>query len=592
MFKLLKRIGKKWWLYIVLVLFILIQVASEVALPTVMGDGIRIIQNIYDASLRDYSLTVLIAIVVFAALALISSIIVGLLTSKVASIILSNTRKELYEKIAKFSSDEMNKFPTTSLLTRMTNDFTQVNLFLNYAGRYLIYGPLIAVYALVIMLVGPNQDASSGPWRIPWEIMVLIAILLVVILTLIGIVVKLAFKRQIEIQTRVDHLNLLTRENLEGLRVVRAYNAEDYQEEKYTSYNEKLNRVNKFTNRMIAIFNPAIMFLAAIMTICIGWIGAKMVAEATGEAKSQMFANITVYAQFAGLIIAGIVLAIFAFTTLPRALTSTKRIFEVLDSDVSIKDGNGAQTNEVGTIEFKNVTYTYPGADVPVIKNLSFKVNKGETVAFIGATGSGKSTVVNLLLRFMDTTEGEILVDGVNVKEYKLDDLFKRFGYVPQKGYLFHDSLRNNVCVGKPDATDEQFIRAIEISQSAHFVEKLPNQYEYEVSQGGRNVSGGQRQRLCIARAIIMEPEIFVFDDSFSALDYRTDKILRRTIKERCEGTTNVIVAQRVGTIIDADQIIVLDEGNVVGHGKHDELLKNCSVYQEIANSQLGKEGK
>lgn len=592
MFKLLKRIGKKWWLYLVLVLFILIQVASEVALPTVMGDGIRIIQNIHDASLRDYSLTVLIAIVVFAALALISSIIVGLLTSKVASIILSNTRKELYEKIAKFSSDEMNKFPTTSLLTRMTNDFTQVNLFLNYAGRYLIYGPLIAVYALVIMLVGPNQDASSGPWRIPWEIMVLIAVLLVVVLTLIGIVVKLAFKRQIEIQTRMDHLNLLTRENLEGLRVVRAYNAEDYQEEKYTSYNEKLNKVNKFTNRMIAIFNPAIMFLAAIMTICIGWIGAKMVAEATGEAKSQMFANITVYTQFAGLIIAGIVLAIFAFTTLPRALTSTKRIFEVLDSDVSIKDGNGAQTNEVGTIEFKNVTYTYPGADVPVVKNLSFKVNKGETVAFIGATGSGKSTVVNLLLRFMDTTEGEILVDGVNVKEYKLNDLFKRFGYVPQKGYLFHDSLRNNVCVGKPDATDEQFVRAIEISQSADFVEKLPNQYEYEVSQGGRNVSGGQRQRLCIARAIIMEPEIFVFDDSFSALDYRTDKILRRTIKERCEGTTNVIVAQRVGTIIDADQIIVLDEGNVVGHGKHDELLKNCSVYQEIANSQLGKEGK
>lgn len=592
MFKLLKRIGKKWWLYLVLVLFILIQVASEVALPTVMGDGIRIIQNIHDASLRDYSLTVLIAIVVFAALALISSIIVGLLTSKVASIILSNTRKELYEKIAKFSSDEMNKFPTTSLLTRMTNDFTQVNLFLNYAGRYLIYGPLIAVYALVIMLVGPNQDASSGPWRIPWEIMVLIAVLLVVVLTLIGIVVKLAFKRQIEIQTRMDHLNLLTRENLEGLRVVRAYNAEDYQEEKYTSYNEKLNKVNKFTNRMIAIFNPAIMFLAAIMTICIGWIGAKMVAEATGEAKSQMFANITVYTQFAGLIIAGIVLAIFAFTTLPRALTSTKRIFEVLDSDVSIKDGNGAQTNEVGTIEFKNVTYTYPGADVPVVKNLSFKVNKGETVAFIGATGSGKSTVVNLLLRFMDTTEGEILVDGVNVKEYKLNDLFKRFGYVPQKGYLFHDSLRNNVCVGKPDATDEQFVRAIEISQSADFVEKLPNQYQYEVSQGGRNVSGGQRQRLCIARAIIMEPEIFVFDDSFSALDYRTDKILRRTIKERCEGTTNVIVAQRVGTIIDADQIIVLDEGNVVGHGKHDELLKNCSVYQEIANSQLGKEGK
>ena len=320
----------------------------------------------------------------------------------------------------------------------------------------------------------------------------------------------------------------------------------------------------------------------------VAWIGSFLVQDGTIQ-----FKDITIYTQYCSLILIGIFMMIVVFVTMPRALTSAKRIYEVIDTPFSIVDAeNPKEPTEVGTIEFKDVSYTYPGAEMPVVDHLSFKVEKGQTVAFIGATGSGKSTVVNLLLRFFDATEGEILVDGANVKDYKLDDLFKRFGYVPQRGYLFHDSLKNNVCVGKTDATEEQLKRALDISQSSDFVAKLPGGVEYEVSQGGKNVSGGQRQRLCIARAIIMEPEIFVFDDSFSALDYRTDKILRRTIKEQCAGTTNVLIAQRVGTIIDADQIIVLDGGKVVGQGTHDELLKKCDVYKEIADSQLGKEGK
>ncbi|MCF0113695.1 MAG: ABC transporter ATP-binding protein, partial [Bacilli bacterium] len=329
-------------------------------------------------------------------------------------------------------------------------------------------------------------------------------------------------------------------------------------------------------------------FIGGALSLVVAWIGSTLI-----EQNAIEFSDITVYTQYCGLILVGIFMMIVVFVTMPKAMTSAKRIYEVIDTPISIVDAEQPETpKEIGTIEFKDVSFVYPGAEAPAIRHLSFKVERGQTLAFIGATGSGKSTVLNLLLRFFDVSEGEVLVDGVNVKDYKLDDLFARFGYVPQRGYLFHDTLRNNVCLGKTDASEEQVERALSISESRDFVAKLPGTLDYEISQGGKNVSGGQRQRLCIARAILMEPEIFVFDDSFSALDYRTDKILRTRIKEECVDVTNVIVAQRVGTIIDADQIIVLDEGNVVGHGTHEELLKNCPVYQEIASSQLGKEEK
>ena len=584
--RILKKCGKYWYLLLAVFLLAILQAISDIGLPTIMGDVIGHIQEAGGGQ-PDYTSKLIagcILIVVFAILSADSAVFIGMTASKLVSSILADTRQEMYEHVDKFSMNEMNKFTTSSLLTRITNDFTNINLTLNLGFRYIIYGPLVAIIAIILMLT-PRERGASKP---AWQLMLVVLGGLIIILALIIIIVKFVIAKMREIQKRNDHLTLVTRESLEGLRVVRAYNAESYQEEKYAVINQSLTELQIFTNKTLALFQPTAVFVGGSLSLLVAWIGSFLVQDGTIQ-----FKDITIYTQYCSLILIGIFMMIVVFVTMPRALTSAKRIYEVIDTPFSIVDAeNPKEPTEVGTIEFKDVSYTYPGAEMPVVDHLSFKVEKGQTVAFIGATGSGKSTVVNLLLRFFDATEGEILVDGANVKDYKLDDLFKRFGYVPQRGYLFHDSLKNNVCVGKTDATEEQLKRALDISQSSDFVAKLPGGVEYEVSQGGKNVSGGQRQRLCIARAIIMEPEIFVFDDSFSALDYRTDKILRRTIKEQCAGTTNVIIAQRVGTIIDADQIIVLDGGKVVGQGTHDELLKKCDVYKEIADSQLGKEGK
>lgn len=578
MFKVFKRLGSSWWLVILLIVSSAGQVLCDCALPTFIGQAISMIQtadasvgvNLYDIGIIAIEMF-LVAIGV-----VLCSFANCYLASKISSKIVANNRYALYQKVSTFSSAEINKFSVSSLVTRTTNDLTLIGNTFVLFFRFAFYGPGIAIVALCLLI-------STGIWQL--TLTVLGAILLLIIL--IVVTALFVLPKYNVIQRFLDKITLVTRENLEGLRVVRAYNAEDYQENKFGDVNKSLNKIEKFSSRSLGALIPIIMLIIGVLNVLIYYITSKLLPE--GQIAS--FGLITVVIEYASLILVGFVMISIVIVQLPRSVVCAKRVNEVLATDLSVTDGCGeVKEDSVGTVEFRNVTFSYPGADSPVLSNVSFKIEKGKTLAFIGATGSGKSTILNLILRFFDPTSGEVLVDGVNVKEYKLNDLFAKFGYVPQKGYLFHKTLAENITIGKPKATPVEIERALKISQSTEFVSKLPGGLNYEISQGGKNVSGGQRQRLCIARAIIMNPEIFLFDDSFSALDYRTDQILRGEIKKECSGVTNLIVAQRIGTIMDADQIVCLDAGKVMGIGTHKELLNNCSVYKEIALSQLSKE--
>jgi len=574
MLKLLKRLGKYWWLVGALILTTAINVVADCALPNFLGKIIDFLQ-------RGEAVKIIAECAAYMLLVALVSGLSAMATCKFASMItarmVAETRYELFKKIGDFSSNEMNKYSVSSLVTRTTGDLTIISNAYNLVLRYMIYGPAISIVAIILLLAQGSKVYQLATYVLAAVVVMIIFIIIVVIISV---------KKFQEIQVKLDKVTLITRENLEGLRVVRAYNAEQYQEEKFIKHNNTLMKTEVYANRGLGLLTPGIQLIVGVLNVLIYWTCTKLVPEGGID-----FPMMSIVIQYAALILTGFIMITIIIVQLPRAMVCAKRVNQVIETTPDVQDPvEPKEGTEVGTIEFKNVTFTYPGAEKPVLENISFKANRGETIAFIGATGSGKTTLINLLPRFFDCTEGEVLVDGLNVKDYQLSTLFSKFGYVPQKGYLFHASMHDNIVLGKPDATKEQIDRALDISQSKEFVEKIPQGLDYEISQGGKNVSGGQRQRLCIARAIIMEPEIFIFDDSFSALDYRTDKVLRGEIKKQCAGTTNVIVAQRVGTIMDADQIIVLDNGQMVGKGTHKELLKNCPVYKEIALSQLSKE--
>jgi len=503
-----------------------------------------------------------------------SAIIVGFFTANIGSRLAFNIRAKIYNKIQNFSLAEINKFSTASLITRTTNDITQVQMVISMGLQALIKAPILAICAVLKIL-----DKS---WQWSTATGVAIGFLLLMVL----IIVLFAIPKFKKIQTLTDNINRVTRENLTGIRIVRASNAEQEQELKFAKNNNALTRNNLFAGKIMAILGPGMNLMMSGLSLAIYWIGSYIVTD------MDKFTDMTVFMSYAMQVVMAFMLLIMIFILMPRALVSAKRINEVLDTKNSIKSGKYVENEFDGkaSVVFNNVSFKYPDAEEYVLHNISFEAQEGETIAFIGSTGSGKSTLINLIPRLYDATEGEILIDGVNVKEYEIENLNKKIGYVPQRGILFKGSVRENVNYGDNNAEEETVKSAISIAQASNFVSRMSEGLESAISQGGTNVSGGQKQRLSIARAIARKPEIFIFDDSFSALDYKTDRKLRSALKKHTQSATKFIVAQRIGTIKDADKIIVLDNGNMVGMGTHEELLKNCSVYQEIALSQLSKE--
>ena len=507
----------------------------------------------------------------------------GFLTAKVAAGFSYSIRDAVFCKIADFGQQEMTAFSVPSLINRTTNDITQVQMFVSMGLQILIKAPVMAVWA-VLKIVDRSQTLSA-----------ITAVFVAALLLMMGVVIGLVAPRFRRVQKLTDRINLVARENLTGIRVVHAYNAESYQNEKFHRENETLMHTQLFNQRAFAFLMPGVTLAMNALSLVIYWVGASIVnsvpaADMAGRLAS--FSNIVVFGTYATYVVMTIMMMVMIVMFLPAAQVSAQRISEVLDAPVSLREGGRTTSPETGTLEFRDVSFHYPGVEKNVLEHISFTAGKGETVAFIGATGSGKTTLVGLAARFYDATEGEVLVDGVNVKEYSFDALYDRIGYVTQKAVLFSGDIRENVTFGESrgGTSDADVERALELSQAAKFVHKLPDGIHSPIAEGGSNVSGGQKQRLSIARALARRPEILVFDDSFSALDYRTDARLRAGLAKELGQTTRLIVAQRIGTIRDADQIIVLDEGRVVGRGTHRELMRTCPVYQEIARSQLSEE--
>lgn len=517
---------------------------------------------------------------------LISSIIVGYFAANIAATFSRDLRKDVFRKVEEFGMEEVKSFSTSSLITRTTNDVMQVQMFIAIGLQLLIKAPIMAIWAI-------TKIGGKAYWQ--WSTITAVAV--GVLLAMIGLLVALVLPRFKKVQRLTDNLNRVTRENLTGIRVIRAYNAEKYQENKFEKANEELKDTQLFNQRILAIMNPVMTSIMSGITLAIYFSGAYIIDAAQIIDKLTIFSDMVVFSSYAIQVVMSFMMLSMIFIIYPRASVSAQRIIEVLTTKIQIKDGKRKEQEndktEEGTVEFKNVSFKYPDAEEYMLENISFKVNKGETIAFIGSTGSGKSTLINLVPRFYDATEGEVLVDGVNVKEYKIEELNNKLGYVPQKAVMFSSTVAENVAYGengKEKPSEEKIKKAIEIAQGKEFVEQMKSKYNSHIAQGGTNISGGQKQRLAIARAIAREPEIYIFDDSFSALDYKTDYVLRKELKKHTKDVTNMIVAQRIGTIKDADKIVVLDEGKMVGYGTHKELLNNCEVYKEIAYSQLSKE--
>ncbi len=580
MLKLLKNFDKKDWLIVFATLLLIVfQVWLDLKLPDYMSEITILVQT--KGSSMNEILTQGGYMLLCAAGSLAAAMLVGYLTSFISATFSQKLRKQLFEKVQDFGMEEIKKFSTSSLITRTTNDITNIQMFIAMGLQMLIKAPITAVWAIFKIL------DKSWQWSAITGAAVIILVLMVIVLM---VTVMPKFKL---VQKLIDKINGLTRENLTGIRVVRAFNAEEYQQKKFDAKNDELTKMQMFNQKMMALMSPVMYLIMNLLTLSIYFIGAYLIDAANMMDKITIFGNMVVFSSYAMQVIMSFLVLAMIFIMYPRANVSAQRIGEVLDTEASVIDGTYDEDNGIrGEVEFKNVSFKYPDADEYVLKNISFKANKGDTIALIGSTGSGKSTIVNLLMRFYDVTEGEILIDGVNIKDYKEEYLHNKLGYVPQKAVMFSGSVNYNVSYGDngKEKSKKLIKEAVNVAQAKEFVEKMTNKYESDISQGGTNISGGQKQRLSIARAIAKEPEIYIFDDSFSALDYKTDYVLRKELKKYTKDATNVIVAQRIGTIINADKIIVLDSGKTVGMGTHKELLKNCEVYKEIAYSQLSKE--
>lgn len=591
MIKMFRYLKPKQWLYFAIsVAFIVVQVYLNLKLPDYMNDITRLIntpgnemKDIYEAGFK---------MLVCALLGAACSIIISYFAANIAAGLSRTLREKVYHQVVDFSSEEMHDFSVDSLITRTTNDITQIQMIMAMGLVVMIQAPITAVWAICKI------------WDKSWQWTTMTAFAVLLLFTTIGILVTFAMPKFRKVQGLVDRLNLVTRENLSGLRVIRAYNAEDYEEAKFQKVNQEIADTNIYVGKFMPLMPATMNLIMNGLSLGIYWIGAYMInnvsmemTQGTAVLKQHMmervslFGDMVVFVSYAIQVVMAFVMLTMIFVNLPRAQVAARRVQAVIDKKKHLKDGKGVHPTQKGTLRFENVSFQYPDASEAVIENVSFEANTGDTVAFIGSTGSGKSTLVNLIPRFYDATKGTVYVDGCDVKDYEMEELRRKVGYIPQKAFLFKGTIDSNMHYGDNQDVSEDVVNdALRIAQATPFIEKMPEGVASPIVQGGTNVSGGQRQRLAIARTLARRPEILIFDDSFSALDYKTDRILRDTLNQELTDTTKVIVAQRIGTIRDANLIIVLDEGKVVGQGTHEELMANCSVYQDIAYSQLSKE--
>ncbi len=582
MLKILKRLSGKEWLQAgISLLFIVSQVWLDLKLPDYMSEITRLTQTEGSALADIWTAGGYMLLCALGSVA--ASVIVGFFAARIAASFSQRLRSNLYDKVDAFSMNEISHFSTASLITRSTNDITQIQLFITMGLQMIVKAPIMAVWAIT-KIAGKGLEWTEAT-----------GVTLLIMIAMIAILMSLALPKFKKMQTLTDNLNRATMENLTGLRVVRAYNAEDFQQAKFEVANTELTNAQLFTSRAMAVMMPMMTLLMSGLTLSIYWIGAYLIDAAGMMDKITLFSNMVVFSAYAMQVIMSFMMLVMIFILLPRASVSAARINEVLNTEPTILEGDqtAGKPGMTGTVEFRNVNFRYPGAADDALHDISFSVGQGETIAFIGSTGSGKTSLINLIPRFFDATGGEVLVDGRNVREYTQEALNNKIGFVPQKAVLFAGTVESNVRYGdngRAPATLEDVKRVVKIAQSTDFVENMEGQYEAQVAQRGTNLSGGQKQRLSIARAVCRKPEIYIFDDSFSALDYQTDRQLRTMLKKETAGVTSMIVAQRIGTILDADRIVVLDEGSVVGIGTHKELLKTCEVYREIAMSQLSEE--
>ena len=578
----LKNINKKNVItFIIIAMLVVLQVWLELKMPDFMSEITRLVE-IKDSNMSDilknggYMLLCALG-------SLVAAVFTGYLVAWLTATITKRIRKELFTKVEELAINEIKQFSTSSLLTRTTNDISQIQMTLAMGTQLIIKAPITAIWAVFKIL---NKS---------WQWSALTGVEVAIMLSLISVIIAIVSPRFKIVQKLTDKLNTVSRENLTGIRVVRAFNAEKYQENKFNNVNSNLTKMQMFNQNAFALLEPLIYLLMDFLPLGIYIIGANLINDADMTSKIELFGNMIVFSSYAMQIIISILLLAMIFMMLPRAQVSADRINEVLDTPITIKDGKkkNIKTDVTGKVEFKDVTFQYPDANEPLLKDISFVANKGETVAFIGSTGCGKSTLINLIPRLYDATNGEVLVDDINVKDFTQEELHDKLGYVLQRAVIFSDTVKNNVTFGdngKGEISDEKVNEAIKVAQAEEFVSKMENGTDTVMSRGGTNVSGGQKQRLSIARAIARDPEIYIFDDTFSALDYKTDSILRKELKKHTKDATVLIVAQRIGTVMNADKIIVLEDGKIVGMGKHEELLQNCEVYKQIALSQLSKE--
>jgi len=582
MIKVFSRLKPKEWLMICISLvFIVTQVWLDLLIPEYMAEITRIVSA--PGGMLSDVLSVGFMMFLCVLGGAVASIVIGFFSARIGASFSQSMRRDVFRRVESFSLEEINKFSTASLITRTTNDITQIQMLIIIGLQVFIRAPIMATLALSAM--------STGNWE--WT--ALTGILVAIIVIMISALMIYALPRFNKIQTLTDSLNLVTRENLTGIRVVRAYNAEDFEERKFEKANDEFTSNSLSVNRAMQIMNPVMRLVMIALSVGIFWIGAFLIEAAAQTERIDIFANMVVFSQYAMHVIMSFMMLTMVFIILPRVMVSLKRVNEVLDTEPKIVDGKMSQSPDgfIGEVEFKNVSFKYPDAEDYALYDISFKASRGETVALIGSTGSGKSTAINLVPRFYDATDGQVLVNGVDVRDYTQEYLRNKLGYVPQKAVMFSGTVMSNVTFGdngKPTMDLQEIEAAVTIAQAMPFVEKMEDKFESHIAQGGTNVSGGEKQRLAIARAVCRRPEIYIFDDSFSALDYKTDRQLRHALRQETSGATSLIVSQRIGTIRDADKILVFDEGRLVGMGKHDELMESCAVYQEIAHSQLTAE--